>query len=83
MANPAAQTQPKPKQAPAEPMHALAVKKGADGRYYAVRLVVMGDRVVESRNVADNFTLEGLMLDSTIRLRQLIGDVFNPLGIKR
>lgn len=82
MATPAPTTQPKQKAPPAEPMHALAVKRGADGRYYAVRLVVVGDKVVESKNVADNFTMEGLVLDGAIRFRQMLADVFNPLAKK-
>lgn len=71
-----------PQTVPVQPVEALAVRKDADGRYYAERVTLLGDKVVARKQVADNFTLEGLMLDATIRLRQLIGDTFNPL-VKR
>lgn len=80
MAKPAPSPSPKQEEA----RHALAIFKGADGRYYTERLMVVGDKVVERRTVADNFAIEGLLVDATIRLNQMLQDMLvGPSSLRR
>lgn len=73
---------PQTPQPPPETLSGLLVRKGADKRYYVERITVEGEKVTGRKVVADNFTFEGLALDGTVRFRQLLGEVFDPL-VKR
>lgn len=79
---PAAKSKAEAPKAVARDMECLAVSRGRDGRYYTERVTIRGGVVVETKVVADNFGIEGLLLDGTIRFRQFVAETLNPLAVK-